>query len=118
MKPGLIQIYKVHSSGKNEPNFCVSTSTLRCGVYFLQTIQTEANWHTSDYLEQHAQECIIRNTQKYGFNVCGFARDNSTIMAKMPRHLSKSDTNAASFLNLLANSVGGGGGGVQVLFSN
>lgn len=100
------------SNVHNDPIVCVSVSDVldRC-THLTETIDTEDNSHTSDYLLLVAERSI-KNCQQYGCKVRSFVTDNAANMGKMREELAKKDIKdvitygcSAHLLNLLAHDL-------------
>ena len=52
-------------------------------IFLLETIDTEANAHTAEYLQELAQQAIHRNVDMYKFCVAGFVTDNAANVTKI-----------------------------------
>ena len=56
-------------------------------MFLIETIVTEANSHTTEYLQELAQQAFHRYVDMYKFCVAGFVTDNAAIVTKMRTQL-------------------------------
>jgi Protein of unknown function (DUF 659)/hAT family C-terminal dimerisation region len=100
----------------NDPIICASVTDVKDGrgsVYLVDTVNTESERHTSEYLLQLANEAIRKCKTDFGCKVRSFVTDNATNMAKMRSELAKLDDNpdiitygcSSHILNLLAHDI-------------
>ncbi len=100
----------------NDPIICASITDARDGrgsVYLADTVDTQSNRHTSEYLLQLATEAISKCHTNFGCKVRSFVTDNAANMSKMRSELAKMDNSpdvitygcSAHILNLLAHDI-------------
>ena len=101
------------SNVNEEPIICVSASTTIGDVFLLDTIETGANPHDANYLQQIAQETIKKSEEKFKFKVCGFVTYNASNVSKMRKQMEQNEDTgdiffygcSAHLLNLLAGDL-------------
>ena len=84
------------SNVNQEPIICVSASTTIGDIYLLETIETGANAHDANYLQQIAQE-NKKSEEKFKFKVCGFVTDNASNVSKMKKQMEQNEDTGDMF---------------------
>lgn len=90
----------------NEPIICTSFVTQSGESVLIDTVDTSAKSHTSEYLKEIALESISNATKKFGVSVRSIVTDNSSNVSKMRKYLESDNLIQygclAHILNLLA----------------